>query len=120
MSTPSHAGRKDRVNLDEEIYKKNAGGCPPTEFLNDKMIGKTVRAYLPLEIRVPITANLPVKAVVIDGMAFAKAKAIAAAIDPYSIAVAPDCACKKNCITLLITKHPAFCPSGANTPKTCA
>jgi hypothetical protein len=77
------------------FIKKTAGGCSPTEFLNDKMVGNTVSAYLQLVIRVPITANLPVKAVVIDGMAVAKAKAIAAAIDPYSIAVAPDCACKK-------------------------
>jgi hypothetical protein len=37
-----------------------------------------------------MAANLPVIAVVIEGIAVTRAKAIAAAIRPYSIAVAPD------------------------------
>ena len=44
--------------------------------------------YLPSAV--PIVANFVIRLVVIDGIAASKATDIAAAIRPYSIAVAPD------------------------------
>jgi hypothetical protein len=47
-------------------------------------------SYLPLVIEVPIVLKRPDRASVIDGMAASRHTAIAEAISPYSIAVAPD------------------------------
>ena len=57
---------------------------------------------------VPIVANFVVKFVVIDGIAANKATDIAAAIKPYSIAVAPDSSLRNLFILtlqLLLTAH---------------
>ena len=47
-------------------------------------------AYLPVVRWLPIDVNLPVIALVRKGMAVISARAMAAAIRPYSMAVAPE------------------------------
>jgi hypothetical protein len=56
--------------------------------------------YLPAVIEAPIVLKRPVSAPVIEGIAASKQTAIAEAIRPYSIAVAPDSSFKNLFILL--------------------
>ena len=59
--------------------------------------------YLPAVIEVPIVPKRPVNAAVIEGIAASKHTAIAEAMRPYSIAVAPDSSFK-NLFILKLSK----------------